>query len=434
MRLFSEILAYISIYFNIYVMFYGYNVTMKEKRKIDIKYLLIVGIVTLCILIANNYASPITRLMLTIISQVIGYSLIFKDKISLVMFKTFILFVLLHLCDIISTSIYIIFPIDSSSKIMENVNYFRILNTTLVSLIFYLLFLIVYIKNMFKKLFIYVSKNWSYIALLVSCLACICFLILTYFNTYLLDFVTFIIAMLLIIFFSVLCIIMIYQYFKNKHNEEEQANLLKLMTDYEIMLDNEKMNRHEMLNNLVALKSFKDKSSKEFEELMNNIIEIYEDKKSKVYSNLYKLPSGIKGIVYYRMARIKKKEINLNLLISKEVEDKFEKLNQKIYFKICKILGIVIDNAIEAAELTSEKLLLVDIYLEGEDLVIYLENTYINKVDLNMIYNKGVSSKGDNRGYGLYLVKKILNETKEINFNQSINNNKFITFMRIKRD
>ena len=287
---------------------------------------------------------------------------------------------------------------------------------------------------MFKKLFIYVSKNWSYIALLVSCLACICFLILTYFNTYLLDFVTFIIAMLLIIFFSVLCIIMIYQYFKNKHNEEEQANLLKLMTDYEIMLDNEKMNRHEMLNNLVALKSFKDKSSKEFEELMNNIIEIYEDKKSKVYSNLYKLPSGIKGIVYYRMARIKKKEINLNLLISKEVEDKFEKLNQKIYFKICKILGIVIDNAIEAAELTSEKLLLVDIYLEGEDLVIYLENTYINKVDLNMIYNKGVSSKGDNRGYGLYLVKKILNETKEINFNQSINNNKFITFMRIKRD
>ena len=151
MRLFSEILAYISIYFNIYVMFYGYNVTMKEKRKIDIKYLLIVGIVTLCILIANNYASPITRLMLTIISQVIGYSLIFKDKISLVMFKTFILFVLLHLCDIISTSIYIILPIDSSSKIMENVNYFRILNTTLVSLIFYLLFLIVYIRICLKN-------------------------------------------------------------------------------------------------------------------------------------------------------------------------------------------------------------------------------------------------------------------------------------------
>ena len=225
---------------------------------------------------------------------------------------------------------------------------------------------------------------------------------------------------------------MIYQYFKNKQSEEEQKNLLELMTEYEIMLDKDRINRHEMLNNLVALKSYKNKSSKDFEEMLDGIIKTYEDKKSQVYSNLYNLPSGIKGIVYYKMNTIKKDNINFNLLISKEVENRFEKLNQKLYFKVCKILGIILDNAMEATSITKEKLLLIDIYLEEENLVIYLENSFINNVDLNTIYNKGVSSKGKNRGYGLYLVKRIVNDTNELGFEQSINNDRFSTILKIK--
>lgn len=433
MKLFSEILAYLSIYFNIYVMFYGYNVTSKNKKKVNLKYLVIVGLVTFSILIANNIASPVTRLIITIISQAIGYFIVFRERLDITLFKTFIMFVLLNLCDIVAASVYIIFPIDTSSKIiMEKVTIFRILNTFLVSLVMSLLLLIKPFKQMLKKLFNYISEKLSYLFLIIASFTCVCLLILTYVNTFSLDFMILFQALFLVFFVLFLCFVMIYQYFKNKHNEDEQQNLLKLMNDYEIMLDKDRINRHEMLNNLVALKSFKNKNSVDFEDMLDGIIKTYEDKKSKIYSNLYKLPSGIKGIIYYKMNTIKELDINLNLLISKEVEDKFEKLNQKLYFKVCKILGIVLDNAIEATSITKDKILLVDIYLEENNLVLYLENDYINNVDLNTIYDKGVSSKCKNRGYGLYLVKKIINETSELDFEQSVVNNKFITILKIK--
>jgi len=65
---------------------------------------------------------------------------------------------------------------------------------------------------------------------------------------------------------------MIFQYFKNKHSEEEQESLLSLMSEYEKVLDQEKMNRHDMLNDLIIIKSFKDKTSKEFDNTLNDII------------------------------------------------------------------------------------------------------------------------------------------------------------------
>lgn len=433
MKLFSEVMGFLAIYFNIYVMFYGYNVTSKNRKKVDIKYLIVVGLVALSILIANNYTDPVTRLIITIMSQVLGYWFVFREKVILVLFKTFIMFVLLNLCDMLAASLYILFPFnDSSEIIMKNISYFRTLNTCLVSLIMSLLFLIKSIKVILNKLFNYVNQKLSYVFLLIACLSCISFLVITYLNSVVLNLEILVQSLFLIIFVLFLCFIMIYQYFKNKQSEEEQKNLLELMTEYEIMLDKDRINRHEMLNNLVALKSYKNKSSKDFEEMLDGIIRNYEDKKSQVYSNLYNLPSGIKGIVYYKMNIIKESNINFNLLISKDVENKFENLNQKLYLKVCKILGIVLDNAIEASTLTKDKLLLVDIYLEEENLVIYVENTFINLVDLNIIYNKGVSSKGKNRGYGLYLVKRIVNDTNELEFEQSINNDRFTTILKIK--
>lgn len=433
MKLFSEVLSFISIYFGMYVMVYGYNVTMKERRKIDLSCLIVIALITFSTLVANNLTGAISRLFISFLSVFLGYLVIFRERLDLVLFKTFIIFLLLNLCEIIFSPLYIVFPINFSSKlIMESISYFRTLNTILVALILFLLFLLKPFRNVLNKLFNYMNKKVSYIFLFVVILASISFLVLTYFNSVILDIESFIVSILLIIFFLVLCIIMIYQYFKNKHNEEEQKNLLELMNDYEVMLDNDRISRHEMLNNLVALKSYKNKASKDFEDMLDGIIKNYEDKKSKIFSNLYKLPSGIKGVVYYKLNTIRSLNIDFNLMISKEVEDKFEKLNQKLYFKVCKILGIILDNSIEAADLTKDKILLVDIYFEESTLVIYVENSFINAVDLDNIYDKGFSSKGKNRGYGLYLVKKIVNETNELKFEQSISDDRFITIIKIK--
>jgi len=132
------------------------------------------------------------------------------------------------------------------------------------------------------------------------------------------------------------------------------------------------------------------------------------------------------------MGKIKESKINLVLLSSNEVVENFNKLNSKMYYKVCKILGILLDNAIEASTATKNKHVLIDIYLEEKDVVVYIENSFSNPIDINELYKKGFSSKGSNRGYGLYIVNKLVESTELLLLNQYIINNNFITEFKIK--
>lgn len=225
---------------------------------------------------------------------------------------------------------------------------------------------------------------------------------------------------------------MIYQYFKNKTAEKEQKQLLELMEEYENLLETGRENRHEMLNNLIVLKTEKNKASEKYEELLDDIIRQYQSKKSTNYSSLYKLPSGIKGIVYYKMANIKENEITFTSVISEEMYKLFDEMDTKLYYKVCKITGILIDNAIEASTVSDDKLLLVDIYKENNLINIYIENTFEGTVDINLINKKGFSTKGKNRGLGLHIVSTILRENDNLSLEQRVVNNKFVSILKIK--
>ena len=89
-------------------------------------------------------------------------------------------------------------------------------------------------------------------------------------------------------------------------------------------------------------------------------------------------------------------------------------------YEFCRILGILLDNAIEAAKECEEKVINVRFIKDfkvNRELVI-IENSY-KKVDLNIekIFEKGYSTKKeekDNHGLGLWTVRKILNQTDNL--------------------
>ena len=205
------------------------------------------------------------------------------------------------------------------------------------------------------------------------------------------------------------------------------------MEEYERILDKDRINRHEMFNNLVVLKSYKNKSSVEFDDMIDDLIKTYSNKESKLYSKLYQVPKGIKGAIYLKLADIRVNNIDLNLFIESKIEDKFNQIDAKLYYKICKILGILLDNAIEATIDCEIKYILLDIYSDDSTLYIYIENTFNNEVNLDVIDIKGYSTKGDNRGYGLYIVDKIVQESNKLKLERNITNNKFATILEIKQ-
>lgn len=96
-------------------------------------------------------------------------------------------------------------------------------------------------------------------------------------------------------------------------------------------------------------------------------------------------------------------------------------LNIKTY-DLTRILGILLDNAIEACNKCDEK----DIYItirkdsKANRQLIVVENTYANKsVDTDRIFEKGYTSKieddGKNHGLGLWEVRQILNKNNNLN-------------------
>ena len=103
------------------------------------------------------------------------------------------------------------------------------------------------------------------------------------------------------------------------------------------------------------------------------------------------------------------------------------KIHMKIY-EFARILGILIDNAIEASSECEEKiinLIFRNDTRNSRELII-IENTYKNKkVDTEKIFEKGISEKENHTGLGLWEVRKIVKKNNNVNLHTSKNNKFF---------
>ena len=91
---------------------------------------------------------------------------------------------------------------------------------------------------------------------------------------------------------------------------------------------------------------------------------------------------------------------------------------------IVTILGNLIDNGIDAVQENEVRLLQVDLTCESDDLVLSVKDSGpgISSEDIDRVFEKGVSTKGEQRGFGLFLVQqcvKRLNGELEMDTDQN---------------
>ena len=119
-------------------------------------------------------------------------------------------------------------------------------------------------------------------------------------------------------------------------------------------------------------------------------------------------------------------EINLGVFIDLNEIEKYMKI-----YEFTRILGVLMDNAIEAAEECEEKVVHVSFRKEEnrKRLVIVIENTYKNKdINIDKIFQKDFStkSKKTNSGLGLWEVRQILKKNNNLNLYTTKNDEFFI--------
>lgn len=103
-------------------------------------------------------------------------------------------------------------------------------------------------------------------------------------------------------------------------------------------------------------------------------------------------------------------KINLDIFLD------LNTLNAKVY-EFTRILGILMDNAIEAATECNEKIINVEIRKDPKvnRQLLVVENTYNNKnVNIDDIFKKNYTSKPNHSGIGLWEVNQILNKNTNL--------------------
>lgn len=136
-------------------------------------------------------------------------------------------------------------------------------------------------------------------------------------------------------------------------------------------------------------------------------------------SNLYILnPDSINNPGIYNLLTTKyyeatKKGIDVKIYFLLDLND----LHMKIY-EFARILGILLDNAIEAAETSKEKAINISFRRDDKNNrnIIFIENSYSNKeIDTETIFNKGFTEKEKHSGIGLWEVRKIVSKNNNLN-------------------
>ena len=85
-------------------------------------------------------------------------------------------------------------------------------------------------------------------------------------------------------------------------------------------------------------------------------------------------------------------------------------------YSLTRILGILLDNAIEASRECEQKIINLSFQDFNEKQLVIVENTYLSKgISVKKIYEKHFTTKNGNSGLGLWKVKKIISQKKNLN-------------------
>ena len=223
-----------------------------------------------------------------------------------------------------------------------------------------------------------------------------------------------IISMLMSVLYTIILIIIFnYQNRYYRVNIKYENSINNLYAQESIIEDFKIMN-HENKNQLLTIKSMN--KNKKIEGYINSLIEQKEKFKNEILDASLKLPEGgIRGLIYIKLLYMKEKNISCNLNVDKKINIKtFRNINDNDTVDVCQILGVYIDNAIEEVVNLNNRNININLYMEDNELVVSISNTYCSKLQVNNRTNELYTTKGKNHGYGLKLVRRLILNNKKL--------------------
>ena len=402
--------------------------TDKKINYIQVTILLLLGAIVSTCIYQVEYKSIYTILMYLI--NIIIYKIIFKENIVRAILLASLVMVVTFIADIICGLILIVF---FSTQEIREVWYLHLL-ANMMTIINCLIAIIVAKKyNINKKIIDKLEKISNYSVLIFLILTVIVLTIITYNFTQNEDF-NINIGINTAITLIFICLLGIFIKEKNNYSQlsSEYDNLYVYVQNFEDWIEKEQLNRHEYKNQLAVLRCLaKEKKVKDkIDEILEDNINI----EGQFVTQLKSLPKGgIKGLMYYKAAIAQKRKLHLTTDVSIEDKGILSKLSEKEVRILCKLIGIYFDNAIEAAEESRKKNISIEIYELKDKVNFVFSNTFKRHKNMKDRNKKGVSTKGEGRGNGLYFAEKLIKENSWLDQKQEIIDNYYIQQITINK-
>lgn len=199
----------------------------------------------------------------------------------------------------------------------------------------------------------------------------------------------------------------------------------KYMAELEDNYQEMRQFKHEYRNLLISIHAIaKSGNNEKIILIIENILKEERGLRSVERANLLNNleDSALKGLVMSKLYDAKKNNVNLRIEINTKIED----LGSDTLV-MSKVMGIVIDNAIEAASESEDKNVNLTMVRDGANIGLELENSFDNNVPIRIdsIFNPGYTTKGPSRGMGLTMLKGISDSNERILIRLSIQSNMF---------
>lgn len=356
-------------------------------------------------------------------------SIIFMFKTSIL--KGFLALIIPFIITIIMESFiarlyYIIFQSDYTAGMNIPIN--RLVVSFFIYLSNYIIYLLIkHFKINFSKLEIQNKKTKA--LLIFTCIFGVVLIasqlyILTFYSTNLPLVITLLSTIGLLTYFS----ISIYTFFTVSKLEVTAINLEQAEQHnktLELLQDNTRAFRHDFSNIIQGMAGYIENN--DMDGLRSYYSQLVEDIRHT--NNLTTLSPKVVNnpAIYNVLANKYHKADSLGIKINLEVFLDLNDLDMKIY-EFTRILGILMDNAIEATSECDDKVINVIIRRDNRKhmKLLIIENTYNNKdVDVEEIYKKGYSTKEGNTGLGLWEIRQILKKNNNLNLYTSKNDEYF---------
>ena len=391
-------------------------------------YIFITGIIILSAILYNVYSSQALVLVVLMII-IFFYSKVRWYSIVIVLMST----LLSYLTNFITVAISLY-----TENIIHNIYLFTIFHLliyVILSLILAHLFKHLLIK--LRYIYLYISKRYYFIISFVLAIAFIYFYIISQTNlqeSNSLNFYAIIFVSITVLLSLVILLLSAFALREMKYKRKLQ----EIEAYYEYTLRIESINnemrkfRHDYVNILTTLSDYiREDDMPGLRKYFNENIVPMKDKlktRSIKMNGIEKLKvREIKGLITTKIIQAQEKRIPISI----EVPDEIDRISMNTV-ELSRIIGIIVDNAIEASENLEEPLINIA-FIDNEESVTFI---VMNKCSddipkIHELFEQGFSTKGDNRGLGLSTLKELTDSNENVLLDTVIENGYFVQKVEI---